>query len=324
MLTNYSANNLWCARALVALFSMYGAWVVAAPTLVVPPLPLPGPYPVACSNVAQDFTRIAPGENAQDYWDGNPRSDGSARYITDLLADPVNTLDLTLVTPSNGNLYGSFAGQNAQYVIIACYPTTADNPRAGYTLPNGVVVPHMQQGSDAPLLADPSAHFPLLLFSHGLSGSPIDNEYLQVITVLASNGYVVAATFHGDGRFSPLQVSNLADIFYLLSHLSNVVALQALRPLSLSATLDLLLVNPQWRDHIDPTRIGGFGGSLGGESLMLMAGAGLTTSAGLSWTQVVNDTRLKAAVGYVPYFGQPIFPAFGRDQHGLTMSLCRF
>ena len=68
---------------------------------------------------------------------------------------------------------------------------------------------------------------------------------------------------------------------------------------------------------IDAARIGGFGASIGGESLMLMAGAGLTTSAGLSWTKVMNDTRLKAAVGYVPYFGQALFPAFGRDQHGL-------
>jgi hypothetical protein len=99
--------------------------------------------------------------------------------------------------------------------------------------------------------------------------------------------------------------------------LSNTTALQALRPVSLSSTLDLLLAMPPWRDHIDPARVGGFGASIGGESLMLMAGAGLTTSAGLSWTKVMNDTRLKAAVGYVPYFGQTLFPAFGRDQHGL-------
>ncbi len=31
----------------------------------------------------------------------------------------------------------------------------------------------------------------------------------------------------------------------------------------------------------------------------------------------MNDTRLKAAVGYVPYFGQPLLPAFGREQEGL-------
>jgi hypothetical protein len=56
---------------------------------------------------------------------------------------------------------------------------------------------------------------------------------------------------------------------------------------------------------------------MGGETLMLMGGAGLTTSLGFDWTQVTVDRRLKAAVGYVPFFGQPFLPAFGRDQHGL-------
>jgi predicted dienelactone hydrolase len=319
MLTGNPTKIPRCANTLVALFfGVYGGWAVADPTLVVPPLPLPGPYPVACSDIAQDFTRVQPGETAQDYWDGTPHDDGSGRYITSLLADPGSTLQVTLAVPSNGNVYGSFAGEKVPYVVIVCYPTTADNPRADYPLPNGVVVPHMQLGTDAPLLADPTAHFPVLLFSHGLAGSPLDSEYLLAIAVPASYGYVVAATFHGDARFSPLQINDLADVVYLLAHLSDVVALQALRPLSLSATLDVLLANPQWRDHVDPNRIGGFGASLGGEALMLMAGAGLTSSAGLSWTQVDNDARLKAAVGYVPYFGQPIFPAFGRDQNGLN------
>ena len=319
MLTGNPTKKPHCASALVALlFGLYGGLAVADPTLVVPPLPLPGPYPVACSDIAQDFTRVQPGENAQDYWDGTPRDDGSGRYITDLLADPHNTLEVTLAVPSDANVFGAFAGESVPYVIIVCYPTTADNPRADYPLPNGVVVPHMQLGTDAPLLADPTAHFPVLLFSHGLSGSPLDNEYLLAIEVPASYGYVVAAPFHGDARFSPLQINDLADAVYLLANLSDIVAFQALRPLSLSSTLDVLLANPQWSDHVDPGSIGGFGASLGGEALMLMAGAGLTSSAGLSWTQVDHDTRLKAAVGYVPYFGQPFFPAFGRDQNGLN------
>jgi len=43
-----------------------------APTTIAPPLALPGPYTVACSNVAQDFGRVAPGENAKGYWEGSP------------------------------------------------------------------------------------------------------------------------------------------------------------------------------------------------------------------------------------------------------------
>ena len=55
--------------------------------------------------------------------------------------------------------------------------------------------------------------------------------------------------------------------------------------------------------------------------MMLLAGAGLTTSyfdIGQSWKQVTRDTRIKAAVGYVPYFGQVVLPAFGHDQDGLA------
>src|SRR5689334_1128471 len=49
----------------------------------------------------------------------------------------------------------------------------------------------------------------------------------------------------------------------------------------------------------------------------VMRGARLTVSPGLSSRTVMNDTRLKAAVGYVPYFGQPLLPAFGRNEEGL-------
>src|SRR4051812_20853252 len=44
---------------------------------VMPPLGT-GPYPVACSNIAQDFTRVAPGETAQQYWEGVPNG-GTSR-----------------------------------------------------------------------------------------------------------------------------------------------------------------------------------------------------------------------------------------------------
>jgi len=203
--------------------------------------------------------------------------------------------------------------------VLACYPTTVDNPFDNYSLPTGKVVPHMQTGSDAPLFADPSARYPVIAFSHGYTGSPISSDYISGLSIFASYGYVVIAPFHGDLRFSVLTIDDLSDVFTVLSHLSDFTAMQALRPLSISAALDLVLAHPQWQDHIDATQIGGFGASMGGETMMLLGGAGLTTSyPGLSWNQVTHDPRIKAAVGYVPYFGQPILlPAFGRDQHGL-------
>ena len=290
----------------------------SAPTAVVQPLPLPGPYAVACSNVAQDFSRVGAGEDVQSYWEGMPSDNGMARYATDLLADPGNTLIATVTAPQDSNLYGSFAGDNVAFVVLACYPTTVDNPYDNYSLPTGKVVPHMQAGSDPPLFADASARYPVLAFSHGYTGSPISSDYLSALSVFASYGYVVIAPFHGDLRFSVLTIDDLGDAIAVLSHLSDFTAMQALRPLSISAALDLVLAHPQWQGHIDNTQIGGFGASMGGETMMLLGGARLTTSyPGFSSDQVTFDPRIKAAVGYVPYFGQPVLPAFGRDQHGL-------
>jgi len=290
----------------------------SAPTVVVQTLPLPGPYAVACSNVVQDFTRVGAGD-VTSYWEGAPSGDGTPRYATDLLADPGNTLIATVTAPQDPNLYGSFAGDNVSFVVLACYPTTDNNPRPDYPLwTTGKVVPHMQTGLDAPIFSDNSARYPVVAFSHGYSGSPLSSDYISGLSVFASYGYVVIAPFHGDVRFSDLRIDDLGDAIAVLSHLSNFTAMQALRPLSISAALDLVLAHPQWKDHIDAARIGGFGGSMGGETMMLLGGAGLTTSyPGLSWNQVTHDLRIKAAVGYVPYFGQPVLPAFGRDQHGL-------
>lgn len=293
---------------------------VSAPTAVVPALPLPGPYAVACSNVVQDFTRLGAGEDVQAYWEGAPSDTGAPRYATDLLADPGNTLIATVTAPPDSNLYGSFAGDNVAFVVLACYPTTVDNPFDNYSLPNDKIVPHMQTGSDAPLFADASARYPVVAFSHGYSGSPLSNDYISALSVFASYGYVVIAPFHGDVRFSDLRIDNLDAAIAVASHLDDFTALQALRPLSISAALDLLLAHPQWKDHIDAARIGGFGASMGGETMMLLGGAGLTTSyfdIGASMKQVTRDPRIKAAVGYVPYFGQPVLPTFGRGQHGL-------
>src|SRR5512140_553266 len=139
----------------------------SAPTVVVQPLPLPGPYAVACSNVVQDFNRVGAGEVVTSYWEGNPADNGMTRYVTDLLADPGNTLIATVTAPQDSSLYGSFAGDNVVFVVLVCYPTTVDNPYDNYLLPTGKVVPHLQTGSDPPLFADNSTRYPALAFSHG-------------------------------------------------------------------------------------------------------------------------------------------------------------
>lgn len=287
------------------------------PAEIVAPVTLPGPYAVGCSNVTQDFGRIAAGVDAEDYWESVRDANGTPRQVGDLLTEPVDALSVTVTAPNNSELFGSFAGQSLQFVVLACYPTAANNPRSDFALPTGDVVPHMQSGAQPPLFADTTVRHPLVAFSHGLRGSPLSADYLKVLTWLASHGYVVAAPFHGDPRFADLTVDDFDDAISLLANLQDAVAMQALRPLAMSATLDLLLAHPQWRDHLDASQIGGFGASLGGQTMLLMAGAALTTSPGLSSRPIGTDARLRAAVGYVPYFGVPLLPTFGRDQEGL-------
>jgi predicted dienelactone hydrolase len=283
---------------------------------VIPPIG-PGTYPVACSNIEQDFSRLQPGDTPDNYWEGEPAGN-RPRYVTSLLTDPADAFVVTFTMPDDGELFGSFANMPLSFAVLVCYPTTTDNTRADYPLPNGKVVPRMQRGSDAPIFPQDRPTYPVLLFSHGLSGSPLSADYLDAVTLLASYGYVVIAPFHGDARIADFTLDNIGDIAHAIAHFSDYTAMQAVRPLTLSAALTAVFASPGFAAHVDPTEIGGFGGSLGGESLLLMAGAQLTTSIGLSSKPVMmKDTRLKAAVGYVPYFGQVLLPAFGRDQKGL-------
>jgi predicted dienelactone hydrolase len=276
----------------------------------------PGPNPVGCSNVAQDFTRVPMGDSAQDYWEGNPAGN-TPRYITDLLADPANTVTVNLAVPNDGGLYGPYANRSFPYVMLVCYPTSFTNRRPDYPLPTGDFVPRMQRDGEAPIFADASMRYPILLFSHGLTGSPLSGDYINAVRLFASWGYVVVAPFHGDLRFANVKLDSFSDYFYALVNIKAFVAMQAVRPLSLSLGLDAVLAGTPFANHVDATKIGGFGASLGGESLLLLAGAQLTTTVGQAYKQVTFDPRLRAAAGYVPYFGQVVFPAFGRDQNGL-------
>ncbi len=265
-----------CLRASVLCC---GVWLVAQnsladPLAVAEPLPSAGPYAVGCSNVEQDFTRLKSGESAVDYWEGTP--DGSReRYVTQLLVDPVDAIVLNVNVPDDRELYNSHATQQVPYAVMVCYPTDVNNPNPGYALPTGNVVPHMQRGASPPVWVDATTRFPVLLFSHGLTGSPLSSDYIAALNLLASYGYVVIAPFHGDPRFADFDINNVSDAVYALLHFSDYIEMQAIRPLSMKAALDQILARPEYASHMDSARIGGFGASLGAETLLLQAGAKL-------------------------------------------------
>lgn len=281
----------------------------------IPPLGA-GQYAVGCSSIEQDFTRVPAGQAAEAYWEGQPADNGDARYLTDLLSTQATPV-LAVAMPDDRDLFGPYANQSIAVGLLVCYPTDPGNPYTDYPLPNGHSVPHMQRGAQPPRLSVARDTWPVLLFSHGLGGSPISGDHIEALKLLASHGWVVVAPFHGDPRIVKVRLENGHDVFQAILDFPKYTAMQAVRPLALALALDWLLAQPAWSPRLDASAIAGFGASLGAESLMLQAGARLTTSVGLSSKAVIKDARLKAIANYVPYFGQPVFPSFGRDQAGV-------
>ena len=306
-----------------------GAASAANHEVVVNPI-APGRFVVACSNVAMDANAIAAaGVPAEEFWEGR-----NQHYVTDILTERGTALAFQARVPLQFNLYPRYAGRNLDFAAIVCHPTSRQNADANYRLPgsNGVV-PRMQPPGQAPkfisqlefnaTLGLPTQgastapmKLPLIVYSHGLAGSPISSGYIDVMVQLAAQGYVVAAIFHGDPRFANVRVQDLADAFFAIAFFDFIVEAQALRPLALSYMLDLLLDHPGWAPGIDTGRIGGFGASWGGEAMAHLLGARITSSLTGGCRETVQDPRIKAAFGFVPYAGHSILPAFCRDQEG--------
>ncbi len=282
--------------------------------------PAPGTYAVACSDVAHDPDKLNRlGGTLDDYWSGN-----NGHYVSDIMLEPAATRKISPRIPDEG-LYPARRSTVVDFVTIVCYPTDASNSRPDYVLPDGQVVPRMQRTGQSLVLPEQSCvttsprpagcgRWPLLVFAHGLGSSPLDSYSIDFLLKFASQGYIVAATFHGDGRFLRLRLENLDDLVYLLKNFDAFVELQALRPLAVKSLIDAMLADPDLGAKIDPARIGGIGVSLGGETMTLLLGAQLTDDY---WRETsvrtVTDSRIKAAVGYIPYAGQKYLSAFGKN-----------
>jgi len=303
--------------------------MAALPNHSIEMLPVaPGTYQVACSNLAIDTTRLAQlGGAIDDFWTG-----GNDHYVRDILLEPADTL-VTRPQVPDSDLYPGRRNTGVDFVVITCYPTDPSNPRPDYLLPDGQRIPHMQRAGQVPIfapqacpilsLATGCGRWPLMMFSHGLAGSPVDGKSVDFLVRMASYGYIVAAPFHGDKRFSRVRIEDLGDIVYVILNFDRIVELQALRPLSMKAVVDLMLASPQFSPYIDENRIGGIGGSMGGATMIWLLGAEVTSGyPSLHSRATVQDPRIKAAVGYVPYAGQRFLPAFG-DNNGTAANVTR-
>src|SRR5580692_8014273 len=99
--------------------------------------------------------------------------------------------------------------------------------------------------------------FPLLLLSHGIGGSSSMMAWLG--SALASHGYIAAAVNHpGNNALEDYTIPGA--VFW------------GQRAHDLSALLDLLLADPTFGPRIDPKRVGAAGFSLGGLTVIELAG----------------------------------------------------
>ncbi len=143
--------------------------------------------------------------------------------------------------------------------VVVWYPAAAGTP----TVPIEVGAPGkplFREGMaafDAPLSGGP-ARLPFVVVSHGTGGTNMDLSWL--CAALAAHGYFVAAVDHpGNNALDPQTVQGLT--------------LWWLRADDLSRTIDGVLADGRFGPRIDRDRIGAAGFSLGGATVLALAGA---------------------------------------------------
>lgn len=140
-------------------------------------------------------------------------------------------------------------------------------------------------GTDIVRIGTPSAgSFPLVVISHGYRGNWRNQNWLA--TKLAKQGYIVASIDH-PGTTSFDHSSVLASQWWE-------------RPKDLSRLLDWLLNKSNLKPFIDPTNVTAIGHSLGGWTVMLLAGAEFDRH------QLLQECLLKAnprVCGLMPELG---------------------
>ncbi|MFM0339703.1 alpha/beta hydrolase family protein [Paraburkholderia fungorum] len=139
------------------------------------------------------------------------------------------------------------------------YPVDAALPEASHDIgAPGQLLFHGHPALEGAPLSTAHAKYPLLVLSHGTGGSADSLDWLA--SALAAAGYIVAGTNHpGNNALEPLT----RDGFMLWWE----------RATDASEVLDGVLADPLLGPHVDQNRIGAVGFSLGGYTVLELAGA---------------------------------------------------
>lgn len=129
--------------------------------------------------------------------------------------------------------------------------------------------------------------FPLIIISHGNGGSHL--LYRTISLYLAKHGYIVAMLEHyGNNRNN--------------NSLENTIENLQLRPKHMSLTIDTILFDSRFNEHILSEKIAVIGHSMGGYTALALAGGVPYTLEGQK-VEVAPDVRIKAIILLAPGAG---------------------
>jgi len=189
--------------------------------------------------------------------------------------------------------YNWRGAQTHALTTVVWYPAEASAREQPVEIPGLNIFELGVAARDAKMPANP-ARFPLIVISHGTGGSGLSMTWLG--EALAEHGYIAAAVNHP---------GNNAAEQYTVEGFS----LWWLRARDLSEVITGMLSDPEFGAHLDAKRIGGAGFSLGGYTMIEIAG-GITDAQG--FVRYCNTTRADGICT-----SPPEFPTLLEDFHNL-------
>ena len=185
--------------------------------------------------------------------------------------------------------------ENISFPVLILYPTDQVSSEVSF----GPYKMDVSQNAD--IL---NGQFPLVVISHGNSGSHL--PYRTISTYLAKNGYIVALIEHYGNN------SNNNDLGKSNKNLR-------FRPRHVSLTIDALIHDHHFSNHILKESIAVIGHSFGGYTALALSGGQPWTQSGQR-VEVHHDRRVKAIVLMAPAAGY-FMPAGSLDKVDIPILL---
>jgi predicted dienelactone hydrolase len=161
------------------------------------------------------------------------------------------------------NWRGAHGAQTHALSTVIWYPAESSATEKPVEIP-GLTIFDLGSASQSAKIAAQPATFPLIVVSHGTGGSGLSMAWLG--EALARHGYIAAAVNHpGNNAAEPYTVEGFSIWWERARDLSEVIS--------------DMLADSQFGSHIDAKRIGAAGFSLGGYTMIEIAG-GLTDPQG--------------------------------------------